>query len=343
METVWTQLMKILIFSDVHRSASDSFNLLEAKDTLLRQTIQFYIDRVDFIIHGGDGFDARAYDSKLATTEARIYQEATGGKVGKIYICSGNHDSRYREFSPLSPYGVGAKINIIAADPHEIICEDGNVIVIQGWAGQDKLPEPLSKEFKKAFYFGHVNVADWLPNGKGIKLNELVFSPYHKHFFGDYHQHRIDGTVISIGTMFPSDFKDKDCQGGFLIYDTDTDKIERKVFPPKVYPIFKIFEITAENEADFFERITAKDIEHNIVRAILSGTPEWLVKAVNRVEALKDFKPRHFETRKISASKGKKVLLQGNPLTIDKRKLLSDEATRQGWEAEVLKLAEELI
>lgn len=251
--------MRLLLIADLHFK-DDRYGLLDLKYEIGTSLLTKTIDKVDYVILAGDTQDKRiGYDSRLATLEAEMYASVGKENQKKIYLLTGNHDSRFRTYHPVSPYAVGANINIVAEEP-VLLTDSNGTVVLQGWNGGDKLPVAPNEN---SYYIGHVNIKDLI--GKGVSYEEIESSAYRRVLSGDYHRAFEKGKFVSLGTLFPSNFADKDYEPVFSILDTETDGLKRLTLSRERYPRFIVIKATLP------EAFLIRDVGNKIVRLKLES------------------------------------------------------------------------
>lgn len=228
--------MKIGIYSDIHASRNDKVfsqtNSHNIYDSMLWARQTFKDKGCDLIIDGGDFLDSDSIDAETNDLIYKIYKN----NVQKELILLGNHEKKDAE-------GKYTSLNILDNYPNiEIIRElkaidiDNNtVLIFQPYMRSDwkELCALLDKnQGKKRILFSHLTY-DNLPNIKMMAKGEIDYlllkNRVEQIFNGHIHIGLETEKYCQIGQLTGLSFSDEYSfyNPGIIIYDTETNKIER--------------------------------------------------------------------------------------------------------------------
>ncbi len=257
--------MNVVLFSDDHHSNNDPYDLKIFKELAVRTALEAVVKN-DFGIHAGDMFHYRHGDSETLDWITGIYAEVLGKRIADIFFLVANHDGNNREITPIAAFANGAKCygrgpTIVGSEP---IARDS--VVMRGWLSNQ--PFGLSQQY----LVSHARVKEWVFNNpeKSFCKTELESIGFKRIFLGDCHQRKDEGKLVSIGSLCPKDFGDKDVQAGFIIFDTDHNDYRRIDIPD--YPIFREIKIYENVE---FEP-NPEYIKGNIIRLEFIGSHKFV-------------------------------------------------------------------
>ena len=313
-----------LFISDIHRQSTSKYALLEdLKDEALRYVLTKYGNSVDYVIDAGDTFEKRMFDVELAFRQVKIYRECLHDISG-FYCLLGNHDVNQRAFSPMSIFAEGTKCgenNMTIVNKESIRI---GPYLLRGWDANIEFPASDAR-----YLVSHIRITEWAKSvEKAFSVQELDALPFDRILAGDNHTPGEKGKVISIGTLCPSSFKDKDIEAGAVLFDEDHNTLERIKIPN--YPIFRLFTITPETaEPD------AALVKGNIVRVEFKGPQKWITSGLRQKwqNTIWAMQPRHFEFGEEHYVGETKIERQSSELPLEER--YSNFATSKTWADDV--------
>jgi DNA repair exonuclease SbcCD nuclease subunit len=314
------------IISDPHFGIRGRFSFLdEIKKHNLEQVIRHFGD-ADYFFSAADEFDSRLPDSQIVSEVSSILSALDPGNV---FLCSGNHDSFRRKFTPLSSWVIGTNSNgnsgaALATGECSLFPKP---FVLAGWNANEGIPE-CPDGYR--FLVSHVRVAEWTADfDRGIKLEDLARLGYEAVFLGDLHtpkQETAGGCrFYSVGTFGASSFKDDGIASGFGVIEWDDSGFEFKRKEFINYPIFKTLELDANST------VSKEELEHNIVRIRFSGTEQEYDRL--KIEAC--LYPRYIEFEPLKYSRPERKRVE---LTTDTTELLKTFAMKDKWPEGTLEL-----
>lgn len=274
-----------VFISDDHWSQNDKYGLNAVKSDALKFVFDLYVRRSRYFVHVGDIAEKRQYNIDLISEITGVYREFCFKDVGYFWL-TGNHCSSNRAISPLTPFvdgliAGGIKARVIGKESYEI-----ENLVFRGWDSNSSLPES-----KADVLVTHCRVEEWSGSGeKSYTVKELNESIFKRIIAGDTHLPVESGKTVSIGTFSASNFKDRDIESGFILFNSETLEYKRIKIPN--YPIFRKLVVTPETvEPD------ASWVKGNIVRVEFKGPQKWITNDLKRRWQLAIWarEPRSFE------------------------------------------------
>jgi hypothetical protein len=256
--------MSAVIFSDAHLTMSDPYGLRPFREKALRAALEAGA-KTDMIVDAGDSENQRYFDAELMAWQTSIFTECLGKRITDYVRVLGNHDGSSREISPFHTFLNGARCygkgpTIAGREAKQI-----GRFLFRGWVSNETLQ---SNSFLADYLVTHLRVKEWVFNSseRAYLLEELEALPFCKIFTGDLHtpKESLSGKVVSIGTLCPSSFADKDIRANYIKFDEDHNEFERVWLD---YPIFREIKIYEDVE---FEP-NSEYVNGNIVRLKFIG------------------------------------------------------------------------
>jgi len=253
----------IAIVSDTHfYDDSNTYNLnnqkLESFEQLLND-ITTQSDQVSDIVHCGDLFHTPFVSYKVAGDVFDILAGVKHRLPGKIYILVGNHEIDQDYHTPLTNFCKSR--NWIEEVGRDIVyC--GN-IAMQGFVfdKSDMALDCLADCYISHACVEYSDVDMW----KGIPVNYLENTGFQRVLMGDIHK-PVDGRVTSVGTLFPSSFKDLNYPSTYLLFDEIFGSVQRKYLHN--WPRF--IKITRQVDLEF----NPVDVANNFVKLVYNASVE---------------------------------------------------------------------
>lgn len=313
--------MNIVLFSDDHHSNNDPYDLKSFKEQAVRIALQT-VAKNDFGVHAGDMFHYRNPDSDTLDWITKIYMGELGDQIYKMAFLAANHDGHNRETTPISPFVNGTRC--YGRTPLII----GNKVVIRdklamlGWNSNNDIDLVEAK-----YLVTHARIQEWVFNNPERAFAKAEFETLNlqRVFLGDNHQRKDEGALVSIGSLCPKDFGDKDVKAGFIIFDSDYNEYRRVDIPD--YPIFRTVSIFESTEFD----PDPKYIKGNIVRLKFIGSHKFVNDKTIRQRWLSKIwlmEPHTVPDPEWEQTNGEEVMAQ-EELTIEEE--IKQVARQQKW------------
>lgn len=322
-----------LFISDIHRRSDSKYPFLEGlKDEALRYVLEKYSNNVDYAIDAGDTFNNRLFDAELALRQVSIYRECLHD-ISRFYCLLGNHDASGRAVSPMSIFAEGTKyakadrnnkrgMTIIGKEPVQV-----GPYLLRGWDSNMEFPESNAQ-----YLVSHARIDfDGFKADKSYSTEYLNSLRFLRQLYGDIHEPREVGKIVSIGTLCPSSFKDKDIEAGAILFDEDHNTFERIKIPN--YPVFRLFTVTPETaEPD------AVLVKGNIVRVEFKGPQKWITNGLRQKwqNTIWAMQPRYFEFGEEHFIGETKVEQQNAELSVEAR--YQQFATAKEWDESTVEI-----
>lgn len=322
--------MKILAFSDTHFKTSDPYNIEHLKLKLLKEVLAYWGPQVDVIVHLADNNDSYGFSSVLASKEAQVWS-VLGSNISKAYVLMGNHDQDQKKFIPILPFSLGTGV---AGKGMTVVGE--TPVVIGNIAMRGFSEEPIKDIAGVDYFFGHLAIDYEAQGYYGVPVSDYLASvSFKRSFFGDIHTSYDLDRVVSVGTMFPTSFRDQELEAQYMIIDSETGLYERRTLD---FPQFWTFDI---KDQESFESAKLK-VKGNIcrVRVHCDSTPEQRDEMYSALLALG---PYYLE-KPVPVTEGRKdhpiILSQpAEPLAVT----IERYATSRNWGSNVKEFALGLI
>lgn len=268
--------MNTIIFSDAHLTLRDPYGLKDFRERALRQVLEAGV-KADMIVQAGDDLNQRYFDAELMAWMSNIYTESLGKDIERLFYLLGNHDGSNRKISPFSTFANGCKCygqgpHIIGSDP--VVFGD---FLFRGWLSNDCYGFlGLSTDIQ--YLITHIRIKEWVKDNpeRAYPLDEVCNWPFKRIFTGDLHTPKESGNVVSIGTLCPSSFADRDIRASYIIFDEDHNEYKR--IDVTDYPIFRIVNIYEDVEY----APDQKYIKGNIIRLKFIGSPKFVQDKIIR-------------------------------------------------------------
>ena len=231
--------MKYLIFTDLHLSYNSSILPLSCDNSIYTTRLQMCIDtlkrvfnvakqeNVDKIIFGGDMFNAHT----LRAEEITAFSDAMRHYDNEIplIIITGNHDILDNNSNFYSSSILDLFDNVSIYNKPTKIDDELSVLPYMPF---DKVTEEVIKEINNKILVSHIDIYGSMLGNKyeldfGVQPN--LFNGFTKVFNGHIHtRQELSDNVMNIGSCVSHSFSDDpEYIPGFIIYDSETDEVER--------------------------------------------------------------------------------------------------------------------
>jgi len=285
--------MSIVIFSDTHFDSGDPYKLSQHKENALRIALE-YVIKNDLGVHAGDLFHRRNPNTDILIWVSRIFSDVLGNRIKDFITLVGNHGDNEREFSPMEVFANGAKCYGAAMTFIGSKSYPYDTILFRGWLSNSF--EGLNKTPDVKYLITHARVKEWVfgSSEKAFAKSELLNLGFDRILLGDNHKARDEGVLVSVGSLCPKDFADRDVVAGFVVFDPDHNEYKRVTIPD--YPIFRIVEIYEHVE---FEP-NPEYIKANIIRLKFIGSPKFVQDKSNQklwLQKIWAMQPYHVDER----------------------------------------------
>ena len=318
--------MSTIIYSDAHFSSNDPYDLRPFREKALRTALEAGT-KADMIVDAGDTVNQRYFDSELMAWLTNIYADCLGPRISTLCFLIGNHEGSSRQISPFTAFANGAACYghapaIIGANAKSNAMN--RHFLLQGWFSN--LSEFI--DFRTDYLVTHLRVKEWVFDKpeRSYPLAELEALPFKRIFVGDLHtpKESPSGKIVSIGTLAPSSFADKDIQANYIKFDEDHNEFERVWLD---YPIFRVINIYEDVE---FEP-KPEYIKGNIVRLKFIGSHKFVSDKTIRQRWLSRIwlmEPHAVPDPEREQTNGEEVVAQ-DELTIEEE--IKQAAKQQKW------------
>ena len=303
----------VLIISDLHFDSNDPYDLNRLKFEIFEDLIT---RPYEAIYDCGDFLNKKNYDLDLLMKLVSIFEKSNT----PYFMNIGNHDFYQAKYHPLEPY--------IIAKPNIHLIKEFTQTEYGDCVGL--VEKELNFKRKSDYLFGHFKIKDWIIE-TGVEIKNISKLGYKNVFVGDTHKEIEDRGVVSVGTLFPSYFGDKNQQSTYIELDYDNDSWERKY---NNYPVFREFRI---RESDQSWDIDRKLVEGNIVRLDLVGSVQWLFEKRDLLrDFVKEMNPYYLQVNERAEKDTEKVEFKDQSL----KEYIKEYAKKNNWSRSQVQIVE---